>query len=1355
MTATSGPAAERRIDPDRFDVFLSYNRDDGDLVAELAAHARHAGMAVWFDRWQIAPGDLWQANIEAALSSSRSCAILVGPAGFGRWEREELRAALIRTVERPAEFRVFPVLLPGVVTPFDETTMPLFLRSRAWLDLRTGLGHRTGLALRDAVDGTLAQDGRASARRPADSTGISPYPGLTGFDQESARFFFGRAAETQRVLEVLRGGRFVAVVGVSGSGKSSLALAGVLPALAARALPGSHRWPVLVLRPGALPLDTLAATMAAHMPALDPLALRDQLAASPETLHLRLMTMLAGPAAPGGVLLVVDQFEEALTAGLGAAEFVASLAHAATVEGGPVRVLLTMRADFYSRAADFPALSGLLVARQFLLGPMKREKLREAIVGPAALCELEFSATLVETILDDAGTEAGALPLMQHALRRLYERRSGSVLTLAAYREIGRVDGSLALHADGILAGLTESQRRAARGVLLRLTAVGDGTGDTRRRLHPPELVTTSGGPAEVAEVIRVLVDARLLTAGTEPTGGAATLEITHEALIRHWPVLRAWVDDDRAGHRLREQLTGATKEWVAAGEEPGLLFGGTRLAVLLAWSQDHPGDLTGTESRFLTASVAARERVQAQERLVREERRRHRERVRLAIGATVVLTIAALVGATFGLIAQSQKRDADRQRTLTRSVQLAAQADELRASRPDLAAVLAVEANAISPTIEARGSLLNTVAQTPGLVRVLRPTSPASGALTVDVAGDLLATASQDHSISLWRPATGQLVTGPLAGHDAPVVGIGVDGAAARMTSVDLRGRLLVWDLHTFAAHQAGGLRHPVSVATPSPDGRTLAVATDASDVLVVNVDDGALIRSWPPAGRPVTALAFTLDGQSLAVGDTAGMVTTLSLVEPDRRTAPAPVGASSRITALAFSPDGGTLAAAADDRAVHLWDTAAARPRSDPMSGHRRDLTAIAYLQQRPDPTTGVAPGPLLLTASTDQALGVWDGTFQTPGARFLAGQQDAILGLATSDAGVVATAGRNGTIALWDVTGHPTLARALVGHQAAVSAAVYSPDGRLLASADYAGRLLLRDARTAAVIRVVVEGGPPVSALAWTPRGQRLIVGYVTGAGRLLDVTGVPRASWRGTGNGQVVDLAAGADGRVLVVATSAGFEIRSVADGSLIRQIHTTPLAGMALRPDGAVLAAGGEDATVTLWNVMTGRRLAAPLIGHGLRVPALAFSPDGATLATGSDDQKIILWDPSAHAMLAELRAHTDQVWGLTFRADGRVLASASEDDTIVLWDVASRRPIGRPLRYGDDRTDHFALRVQFRADGRALISHIGTDLVLWNTDERQWPGLACSLAARPLSAAEGRQYLRGGSATACLSPARR
>lgn len=490
--------------------------------------------------------------------------------------------------------------------------------------------------------------------------GEPPYKGLQYFDEADADHFLGREALTARLVGRLGQTRFLAVIGASGSGKSSVVRAGLLPALRRGkqlddgALPpsGSDKWLIRVMTPTAHPLDSLAATLLPDADLTAVSTLRDELAVASDTLARAAARSLDGAGHPR-LLLVVDQFEELFSLGRHEAERLAFINNLVTAAGGdaPVLIVVVLRADFYARCAQYDGLRELVSRNQEYIGAMNREELFRVIVMPAARDNWKIQEGLVELMLDDVGDEPGALPLLSHALLETWKRRRGRTMTLSGYNESGGVRGAIARTAETVLQQkLTANQRPIARMIFVRLTELGESmdgeTPDTRRRAQFSELITRATDEPMLEAVLDILIDSRLVSTDVIPPGETKVVEVSHEALIREWPTLRQWLNQDREGLIRHRQLTGDVNDWLSLNRDPGALYRGAKLEQALAWSEDPPDPLSVVETEFLEAGrVAAEEDARRARRLATAARNQL-----ILVGVAVVLLVGTVVAILYSM---------------------------------------------------------------------------------------------------------------------------------------------------------------------------------------------------------------------------------------------------------------------------------------------------------------------------------------------------------------------------------------------------------------------------------------------------------------------------------------------------------------------------------------------------------------------------------------------------------------------------------------------------------------------------------------------------------------------------------
>lgn len=596
-----------------FHIFLSYHWRDHTAVESVARALTEHGLDVFLDRWYLTPGLPWQDALQALLGRVSAVVIFVGPEGLGDWQQREIALALDHQAHSSA-FPVIPVLLPGADPPLG------FLALNTWIDLRGGAADETRISMiARAARGKPPGPGDAGESRAAIAS-VCPYRGLRYFREEDARFFSGREAFGDKLVEAVSRASLIAVIGASGSGKSSVVRAGLFPRL--RASMRDPVWKIVTLVPTDRPLHSLGAAL---VPILDPgLSEVDQLAEinklashlSEGFVSLRDVVSRCLAKQPGTdrLLLFIDQWEELYTLCQNDSmrqRFLDQLLDVAA--GGRVTVVLTLRGDFFGQALSHRGLADCLQDALVNLGPMTRFELARSIIEPAAAVDLVFEPGLVDRILNDVGDEPGNLPLLEFVLAELWEKRRGCTLHHEAYERMGGVQGAIAARASEVFERLDTTQKAAARRVLVQMVRPGEETEDTRQRTMLP-----IGDAVEVA-VVRRLADARLVVTTRDRTLAADTVEVTHEALIRKWTLLRAWVDEDREFLRTKARIEAAATLWEAENRDPSrLLPVGHPLSESKEILASRRADLRAGVIAFIEASTASAARSRRSTRLVR-----------------------------------------------------------------------------------------------------------------------------------------------------------------------------------------------------------------------------------------------------------------------------------------------------------------------------------------------------------------------------------------------------------------------------------------------------------------------------------------------------------------------------------------------------------------------------------------------------------------------------------------------------------------------------------------------------------------------------------------------------------------
>ncbi|MBK3566229.1 hypothetical protein [Streptomyces sp. MBT62] len=1140
----------------------------------------------------------------------------------------------------------------------------------------------------------VAAELAASAKggEPREDRGPStPYAGLSAFQPEDADRFFGRERLTDEVFARVRDRRFLTVFGPSGSGKSSLLRAG----LVARARASGR--PVLLLTPGPHPLEECAVRLAA-LTGEAPGTLLTELRDDPEALHLRIRQATVDRAPDIDTLIVADQFEEVFTLCRDRAErdaFIALLTTATTAPTSRTRVVLGVRADFYGHCVQDPRLVEAMRDAQLAVGPMSSQELREAVTRPARLAGCTVTGPLLAAVVADATGQPGALPLVSHAMVETWRRRSGSRLTLDGYLAAGGIQHALAQTAETAYRALSPLRQDLARSLFLRLTALGDGTEDTRRRITPDEL---DPGP-DTAFVLESLAGQRLVTLDER------YVEITHEAIIRCWPRLRGWLTEDRERLLLHRQLTEATAGWEAHGRDPHALWRGARLSAALDLVAADAGRLTCRERSFLDASGDAQAGELAAVR---------RRTVRLRQLVTL-LTVLVLTAVTTGVLAVGSRNSAVRQRNVAVARKVATDAAELRQQNPALAAQLNLAAYRLAPTADVRDQFMNTFA-TPYTSRLTGHTSDVVSTAFAP-RNSLLATASWDRTVGLWdvrdahRPVRLAVLRQPWR-----MLSVAF-GQGGRVLATAGEGSVRLWDVTD--------RRAPAALSTlPNQPGAPMWVAFRAAgDVVATGHTDG-VTRLWNVRDprRPrwlatltghtgaVTSAAFSPDGHTLVTtGDTTARLWDVTDPAAPRRL-DVLRGHTDTVTSAAFSPDGRTVATGSWDHTARVWPLGdgGSRTRRPPtvLLGHTAIVWSVAF---GPDGRTLVSVGGSTLfwdltePARPRRVSALPGGAYQaafSPDGRVLANadrlldlrdlslatHDDVVTSLAFAPGGhVLASASWDGTARLWRVTGGRALwpLAVLRGHTKFVRSVAFSPDGRTLvtASEDSTVRVWdVSDPRRPRLRSVVPCGAGEVAGAAFAPGGHLLAAWAQHGAG-LWDLTdpGRPRRLSRFAEGGPDVTMASvRPDGRTLVTSTGTIGSLRFWDIGEprhpreLPSPLRSEPLTGGVFSPDNRSLAAiHWPDRTV--WLIDIGDLGHPPKVkrlrAYGSWLYALAFSPDGRRLVAGAADAKALLWHVDGTTAPVVLGGHTNPVPAVAFGPHPDTLATGGNDFTIRLWNT--------------------------------------------------------------------------------------
>ena len=1113
-----------------------------------------------------------------------------------------------------------------------------------------------------------------------------PYPGMRAYSADTAEYFHGRDAKIDELIGLLRSGeREIYVIGPSGSGKSSLVAAGVLPRLAGGRVPGLGAFVIRSMRPGAQPIARMCEALE--------ISDADAIAAPADAIT----ALCAHSERTATLLIVIDQLEEVFAQANKDERMRFFAALQALRTDGRCVVILTLRADFFGAFMESPLWMDPITRVE--IGPLSRDELREAIEGPAKALDCIVKPELTEQLSGEAASEPGILPLLQYVLvqlwelgrQRMLERVADRVspsharieLTRADYQALSVEDRSglaiaLSSRADATLKALTPSQREIARRIMLRLVSFGEGRSDTRRQQPRSKLRDESDDLGDFDVVLHELTDNRLLTMDGERYGDVL-VDLAHEVMTTAWPTLERWIKTRRADELRRRWLEDAAARWIERRRGAAGLLDPTEFAEVEAWRRTESAREVGASEDMVALIEASRAVLQ---------RRRH-------LRVWGVIGLVAFIAVVIFLATLERERayeaEVERKRRKTSEQE---NTHRLALSFQEAGRQLLLDGHplkALPYLVEARkkgeeGATLRMLYWAASRYFLVAPPLEHQGDVVsamFSLDGTRVVTASADGMVRIWNVVTGRQLMGLEHRGEVRNTELSRDGARIVTVSADKKAHL--WNTATgqeLAVLEHGGSRQGddprrgnlpsdrregVRSAVFSPDGKYILTAGDDGTARLWDAATGKPFARWLLHRGSVQSAAFNLDGTRIVTvsDDKTARVWGAATGHP---LSPL-LEHHSAVWAAAFSPDSRKVVTVSAETTAHVWDAGTGRHLA--MLAHQGIVVSAVF---SPD-------GSRVVTASDDKTARVWDATTGAPLAPPLEHQGKVRSAAFSPDGARIVTASADQTARVWDARTGKSLARPLE-HQGGVLSAMFSSDGTRIVTASTDQTARVWDART----RQSLEHKGDIQGAAFSLDGTRVVTACSDHYARVWEVaTGKLVVTLAGD-EGTVNSAAFSPDGTRVVTASDDRLHPRSTQLRPDFGSAHIwdagtgKPLASLvghggvvwsaAFSPDGSHIVTASGDMTARIWNVATGDPITPPLVHQGV-VWSAVFAPDGRRVVTASADHMARIWDASNGNQLTKPLEHHNEVRSAVFSPDGKLVVTASWDSTAQVWDAAT------------------------------------------------------------------------------------
>ncbi|MBD2255300.1 NACHT and WD repeat domain-containing protein [Nostoc parmelioides] len=1178
---------------------------------------------------------------------------------------------------------------------------------------------------------TVDSDSSTSKTR-ASEIGPNPYQGLLAFQETDGDHFFGRDQQIKDLWEKFRGVheasiiRFLAIYGPSGSGKSSLARAGLIPELSRRPLPGRNRARVAVLIPGSHPLEALATVLAEIatgdrtpiIKAKEFSIVLQQPNSDGEYEGLRQIANALPEIAIKPLVVLVDQLEEVFTLCEDQRErdaFIGNLLCAASESSKRVSVIVTLRSDFLGLTQKNPHLNQLLASQGFFVAAMNVEGLREAITKPAELAGYPLDQSTVDLLIEQTEGREGALPLLQFALTQIWAGLAEGREPAETLRAIGGVGGALAKEAQRIFESLNSKEQKIAKRVFLGLVQLGEGTKDTRRRTELERIVSHGEQQEQVMKVIARFSDSgtRLITLADN--AGTITAEVTHESLIDNWQQMRLWLNESRGDLRFQRRLDEAAIIWNENGRPDGNLWRSPDLDLLRQYHERADDDMTPLQIEFFNHSIHAFDEAEKKRKRQRVEQLVDKVEISLIRNQPInaIINAIAATGVSQSVLEQFPGHpkfssvigcllDVVRVNSLEKNLLLHEDVVSSVAYSPDGKSIVSgCEDNTLQIWNARTGEPIGT--------RLGNPLKKEVGSGVTSVAfspyGQRIASGHADNTVRLWNAITGVPIGNPLVHGDATSSQLIFDQTVTAYNSVNSvafspDGKYIisgsgddtvrVWDANTGVpiGNPLKGHESSVYSVAYSPDGKYIVSGGPDNTILIWNAKRGAQMgrplvhESATPHEDWTYSVMFSPDGQRIISGSGR---TILIWDVNTRRLINTLQGHTDSVYSVAFSPNGQYIVSGGEDNTVRVWNATTGKQIGEPLR-HEDDVKSVVF---SPD-------GQHIVSGSKDNTVRIWSVSTNAPIGRILQVHSNRVTSVAFNpDGQYIASATRQ-----------PILM-------------VRSADGRSLVSADSQSIASKAGGETVRIsdVNTGQQMVQPLQVCAWSvaysPNGQRIASGGTDKTVRIWDATtGMQIGKPLQGHEDDVKSVAYSPNGQRIASGGDKTVRIWDVTTGEQIGEplCHEDDVKSVAYSPDGQRIASGG-DKTVRIWDATTGMQIGKPLQGHREGISSVTFSPDGKHIISCSYDYTVRIWDAETGVPVGKpLQGHTDALDTAAYSPDGQFIVSGSRDCTVRIWDANTGVPIGKPLQGHTDTVSSVA----FSPDGKRIVS--GS----WDNTVRVW-----------------------------------